>query len=82
MCPDESLSSRLSERRIFWELCDLVADQQMNACPTDPHEAKSTGDSLTWQVPVDLGTVQNTAVTTLPAHSLLSHNFDDSLHGF
>lgn len=29
-----------------WELCGLVSDQYMSACPVDPDEVKAHGDSL------------------------------------
>lgn len=57
------------------ELCNLILDQYMNACPI----GLQMKELLTCQGPVDFGIRLNVVGTTQPTCCLLSHNIDDSL---
>lgn len=65
---------------VCWELCGLVLDQHMSACPSGLHEAKPLGEGLSlgedWKT---LG--QHRRLQRLrDLHTLFPH--DDSLSGF
>lgn len=55
------------------EPCDVVSDQQKNACLIGLFEAKPLETVCHWARTSHLRTAQNTAGTTCSAHCLLSH---------
>lgn len=55
------------------EPCDVVSDQQKNACLIGLFEAKPLETVCHWARTSHLRTAQNIAETTCSAHCLLSH---------